>query len=101
LISTMYTDPSNPMARPQPLKDYVKQKISTDKQKKLVDDLVAKNNVSVPDDYTVPQVTDEQIQQMMKNQGGHIMGGPQGGPPPPVVKDPAATDKKPSAKKTK
>jgi hypothetical protein len=68
LISTMYTDPNNQMARPQPLKQYVKQKISADKQKKLVDDLVARNNVSVPDDYTVPEVTDEQIQEMMKNQ---------------------------------
>jgi len=100
LISTTFTDPNNPTARPQPLKQYVKQKLSTDKQKKLVDELVARNNVSVPDDYTLPEVTDDQLKDAMKNQGP-MMGGPQGGPPQQAPVDPATSDKKPAAKKSK
>ena len=97
LISTMYQDPSNPTAEPQQLKQYVQQKLGADKQKKIIDELVASNNVSVPDDYTVPEVTDEQIQEIMKNQQGP-MGMPQGGPPPAA---PPTVDKKPAPKKGK
>ncbi|MGH9819701.1 MAG: peptidylprolyl isomerase, partial [Pyrinomonadaceae bacterium] len=96
LISTMYQDPDNPSAQPQQLKQYVHQKLAADKQKKIIDDLAVANNVSVPDDYTVPEVTDEQIQEVMKNQQGP-MGMPQGGPPPPAQVDP----KKPDAKRGK
>lgn len=96
LITTTYKDPANPTAQPMPVKDYVKQKLTADKEKKIVDDIVAANNVSVPDDYTLPEVTDQQIQEMMKNQQGP-MGMPQDGPPPA----PTATDKKPAAKKSK
>lgn len=97
LIATTYKDPDNPTAQPQPVKNYVRQKLTTDKQKKLVDDIVAANNVSVPDDYTIPEVTDEQIQEMMKNQQGP-MGMPQGAapPPPPAKVDTKKTDTKKS-----
>jgi parvulin-like peptidyl-prolyl isomerase len=95
LIATTYKDPDNPNGQPVPVKDYVRQKLTTDKEKKIVDDIVAANNVSVPDDYTVPTVTDEQIQEMMKNQQGP-MGMPQGGPPPPAKADQKKADTKKS-----
>jgi len=98
LISTTYTDPNNPTARPQPLKQYIKQKLSTDKQKKLVDELVARNNVSVPDDYTLPEVTDDQIKDAMKNQGGPMMAPPASAPSGDDTK-PSGSDKKPAATK--
>jgi len=62
----------------------------------LVDDLVASNNISVPDDYTIPEISDEQIQEMMKNQQQNPMGGSPGGQAPPVQVDP---QKKPDVKK--
>ena len=34
------------------------------RKRKLVEDIVAANNVRVPEDFTIPQVTEEQIQQM-------------------------------------
>ena len=89
LISTTFKDPKNPAAQPLPVKEYAKQQLGIEKQKKLVDDLVAANNISVPDDYTIPEVSDEQIQEMMKNQQQNPMGGPPGGQaPPPVQVDP-------------
>jgi parvulin-like peptidyl-prolyl isomerase len=98
LIATTFKDPENPAAQPKPVKEYVRQKLLTDKEKKIVDDIVAANNVSVPDDYTIPEVSDQQIQEMMKNQGGP-MGMPQGGQPPKsVTVDPP---KKAEPKKTK
>jgi foldase protein PrsA len=68
LFSTMVKDPDNPAAREMPVKDYVKSKLEDDKQKKVLDDLVAANNVEVAEDFEVPKVTDEQIQDMQKKQ---------------------------------
>lgn len=68
LISTGFKDPENPTAREVPVKEYVRQKLEKDKQKKLIDDIVASNNVQVPDDFDIPKVTDEQIQQMKQQQ---------------------------------
>lgn len=67
LISTTYKDPQNPSAREVPIKEFVRSKLEQDKEKQVIDDIVASNHVSVPDDFTVPAVTDEQIQQSMKN----------------------------------
>ncbi|MEP7075946.1 MAG: peptidylprolyl isomerase [Acidobacteriota bacterium] len=91
LISTTFKDPKNPTAQPMPTKEYAKQQLSVEKQKKIVDDLVAKNNISVPDDYTLPEISDQQIQDMMKNQPQNPMGGPPpgadtDGPTPPPAK---------------
>ena len=96
LIATTFKDPKNPAAQPLPVKEYAKQQVGIEKQKKLVDDLVAANNISVPDDYTIPEISDEQIQEMMKNQQQNPMGGPPGGQAPPVQVDP---QKKPDVKK--
>jgi hypothetical protein len=100
LISTTFKDPKNPTAQPLPIKEYAKQQLSTEKQKKLVDDIVAANNISVPDDYTIPEISDEQIQEMMKNQP-NPMGmspGDQGPPTGPPAKN---VPKKPEPKKGK
>lgn len=67
LISTTYQDPQNPNARPVPIKDFVRNKLEQEKEKKVIDDIVASNHISVPDDFSVPAVTDEQIQESLKN----------------------------------
>ena len=87
LISTGVKDPDNPNARDAPVKDYVKNKLETEKEKKLLEDIVAANHVTVPEDFDVPEVTDEQIQQMRQKQmppggpGGPGGPGPQQAPP--------------------
>lgn len=68
LFSTGYKDPDNPTAREAPVKDYVRSKLETEKEKKLIEDIVARNNVRVPADFTVPEVSEEEIQQMRQKQ---------------------------------
>jgi parvulin-like peptidyl-prolyl isomerase len=68
LISTGYKDPKNPMGRETPIKAYVSSQLQEEKEKKFIDDIVASNNVHVPDDFDVPPVSDQQIQDMMKQQ---------------------------------
>lgn len=82
LISTTYQDPNNPNARPMPIKDFVRNKLEQEKEKKVIDDIVASNHISVPDDFTVPAVTDEQIQESLKNRQMPGMP-PQGDEPEP------------------
>ncbi|MEO7539420.1 MAG: peptidylprolyl isomerase, partial [Pyrinomonadaceae bacterium] len=78
LLSTGFKDPDNPTAREAPVKDYVRSKLEKEKEKKMLDDIVAANNISVPDDFTVPEVSEEQMQQMRQKQGPQM---PQGMPP--------------------
>lgn len=94
LISTGVKDPENPNAREAPVKDFVRGKLEAEKEKKLLEDIVAANNVSVPEDFDVPEVTEEQIQQMRQKQQ-----------PPPQMAPPDEEDapakpepKKPEAK---
>lgn len=68
LISTTFKDPEQPGARDMPVKAFVRQKLEAEKEKQLMDDIVANNNVSVPDDFDVPQLTEEQTQEIMKKQ---------------------------------
>lgn len=68
LFSTMVKDPENPMARELPAKEYVKQKLETEKEKKVLDDIIAKNNVQIAEDFVIPTVSEEQMQEMMKKQ---------------------------------
>lgn len=101
LISTGVKDPDNPAARDAPVKDYVRGKLEEEKEKKLLESIVAANNISVPADFDVPEVTDEQIQQMRQKQQGP---GPQMPPPdqedgPPAPKPAKPEPKKPEAKK--
>ncbi|MEQ1643774.1 MAG: peptidylprolyl isomerase [Pyrinomonadaceae bacterium] len=99
LISTGVKDPENPAARDAPVKEFVRNKLETEKEKKLLESIVAANNVSVPADFDVPEVTEEQIQQMRQKQQppGPQMAPPdqQDGPPAPKPAEP----KKPEAKK--
>ncbi len=101
LFSTMVKDPENPMAREMPAKEYVKQKLETEKEKKVMDDIIAKNNVQIAEDFVIPTVSDEQMQEMMKKQMQQQM--PQmpqqmpDGPEAPETKKPAP--KKPEPKK--
>lgn len=113
LFSTGVKDPDKPDSptnREIPVKDFVRTKLETEKEKKVIADIVAANGVSVPEDFTVPQVTDEQMQQMkqqqqMQMQQGMPPGADPDGPPPgappaggkPGVKPPEP--KKPDGKK--
>jgi parvulin-like peptidyl-prolyl isomerase len=104
LIGTGFKDPENPMGREVPVKQYVKSKLEEEKEKKAVEELVAANHVEVPDDFTVPEVSEEQIKEMMQKQQQMSMGMPgaegegPGGPDPGKPGDKAAP-KKPEVKK--
>jgi parvulin-like peptidyl-prolyl isomerase len=96
LISNNVSDPENPTGRPQPVKEMVRAKLESEREKTIMDEIEKNNPVEVPEDFDIPPVSDEQIQQMMqKQQQGPMMmppdaGGPEGGP---------ETGKKPDAKK--
>ena len=100
LVMTLFKDPDKPNAREMPVKDYVHSKLETEKEKALMDKIVAANNVSVPDDFTVPEITDEQMKQMRQQQMQQMQ---QMQPPPGTdgAGPPAANSKpgKPDAKK--
>ena len=75
------------MGREEPVKRFVTRKLEEEKQKKLIEDIVAANNVTVPEDFDVPEVSEEQIEESMK-QRQQQMQMPEGddhsddGPPP-------------------
>lgn len=96
LISTGVKDPENPMGRDEPVKKYVARKIEEERQKKLVEDIVAANHVEVPADFDVPEVSDAQIEEAMKKQQQQ-MGGMPG--EDELGDEPAANTAKPEAKK--
>jgi parvulin-like peptidyl-prolyl isomerase len=96
LISTNFKDPDDPMGREMPVKQFVRQKLEAERQKAFLDDLVAKNNVRVPEDFDIPEVTEEQIEDALKEQqrqmgipegaevdDGHGHGQPPAANPPP------------------
>ena len=68
LISTGVKDPENPMGREVPVKQYARAKLEEEKQKKLMEEIVASNHVEVPADFDVPEVSEAQIEEMMKKQ---------------------------------
>lgn len=68
LITTGVKDPESPFGGEKPIKVYVKDKLEAEKEKKELDDIVARNHVTVPDDFTIPEISDEQIQEAMKKQ---------------------------------
>lgn len=89
LISTGYKDPSNPMGRDMPVKQFVRTKLEDEKEKKAIEDLVAQNHVEVPEDFDVPEVSDEQIKELMQKQQMPQGMDPDGAgvpPPPPAAK---------------
>jgi hypothetical protein len=97
LFSTMVKDPENPMGRDMPVKDFVRQKLEQEKEKQLLDEIIARNNVQVAEDFAIPQVSDEQMQEMMQKQMRQQMPQmPQQAPEGPETADPAP---KPEQKK--
>lgn len=88
LISTGVKDPENQMGRDEPVKRYAQRKVEEEKQKKLIEEIVAANHVTVPDDFDVPEVTDAQIEESMKQRQQQMQmpegddHGDEGAPPP-------------------
>lgn len=68
LIGTGVKDPENPMAREMPVREFVRAKLESEKEKQVLDEIVAKNNVSVAEDFQIPEVSEEQMQEMMQKQ---------------------------------
>ena len=66
LISTGFRDPNDPSAREMPVKDHVRNLIETDKESRLIDKLVAENQVQVPDEITVPLDEDDLLPKTVK-----------------------------------
>ena len=64
LIATGMKDPSNPAAQPMPAKDFIKQKLAKEKEEKVLEEIKANNQVEVAQDFTIPQVSPEQLKQM-------------------------------------
>ena len=68
LITTTIKDPNNPMAREMPVSEKVRAQLEEEKQKQVLDEIVANNPVDVAEDFTVPEVSEEQMQKMMQQQ---------------------------------
>lgn len=66
LFSTTIKDPTNPGGTDVPVRQYVRKKLESEKESRLVAELVKSNQISVPDDFTVPPVSAKQLQEMMK-----------------------------------
>jgi hypothetical protein len=94
------------MSREMPVRDFVRAKLEEEKEKQVLDEIVANNKVEVAEDYEVPEVSEEKMQQMqqqMMQQQMQMQGGApdeegvDAPPPPPAPKDNAPA--KPAAKK--
>jgi len=57
LISTSIPDPNDPVARPQPVKEYAREKIESQREKQYLDQIAAENNIQVPADFEVPKLS--------------------------------------------
>ncbi len=66
LITTTMKDPSNPMGREMPINDMVKSTLEEEKQKKVLDEIVANNPVEVPEDFEIPKPSEEDVKQMQQ-----------------------------------
>lgn len=53
LIKTTAEDPTNPYSQPVPLKDKIKADIEKEKEKKLTDEILAKNPIEVAEDFEI------------------------------------------------
>jgi hypothetical protein len=101
LIATTTKDPDNPTAREMPVKEFVRQKIEQDREKQLVDDVVAKSGVTVAEDFDIPQVSDQQIQDAMKKQQQMMGPDMDEGSDPSTGNGQKPDAKKPAGKKSK
>ncbi len=107
LITTTMKDPTNPMGREMPITETVKATLEEEKQKQVLDEIVANNPVEVAEDFDIPVPSDEELekiqQQMMQQQMQQRM--PQGmspegtAPPPPPAAPKGNAPAKPAPKK--
>ena len=77
LIATGFQDPENPTAGPMPIKEYVSSKLETDKQKEVLDKIIADNPVEIAEDFDIPKVSEEEMQKMMQQQMQQMQQNPQ------------------------
>lgn len=68
LFSTTVKDPENPLAREVPAKEFVRAKLEEEKEKKVLEEILANNPVQIAEDFEIPKVSDEQMQEMMRQQ---------------------------------
>ncbi|MDQ3063428.1 MAG: peptidylprolyl isomerase [Acidobacteriota bacterium] len=97
LITTTMKDPSNPMGREMPITDTVKATLEQEKQKQVLDEIVANNPVEVAEDFDIPVPSDEELEKIQQQMMQQRM--PQGMSPenmetaPPPPPPPAAPKK--------
>lgn len=82
LISTTVKDPSNPMGREMPVTETVRAQLEKEKQKQVLDEIVANNPVEVVEDFKVPEPSAEDLQQMQQQPPQGMPPGMKPGPPP-------------------
>jgi parvulin-like peptidyl-prolyl isomerase len=101
LISTGVKDPENPMSREMPVREFVRAKLQEEKEKQILDEILANNKVEVAEDYTVPEVSPEQMQQMQQKmmQQMQMPQSEDGETEPPPAAPKANAPAKPAAKK--
>lgn len=68
LITTTVKDPTNPTGREMPVADLVRGQLEKEKQKTVLDEIVANNPAEVAEDFEIPPVSEEQLQQMQQQQ---------------------------------
>ncbi|CAN5506457.1 hypothetical protein BH10ACI1_BH10ACI1_28110 [soil metagenome] len=68
LISTGIKDPNNSVGGLVPVKEFVKNKLKEEKEKQILDEILKNNPITIAEDFEIPKVTDEQIQQQMQQQ---------------------------------
>jgi len=68
LISTVTSDPANPRMPPMSAEEKIRAQLEEEKEKKAMDELLAKNPIEIPDDFTVPEPSAEQLEEMKKMQ---------------------------------
>ncbi len=68
LISTGVKDPNNPLSQPMSPKELARVKLEETKEKDVLDEVVANNPVEIAEDFTIPQVSQEQMQKLMQQQ---------------------------------
>jgi parvulin-like peptidyl-prolyl isomerase len=71
-FSTGVKDPDNPAAGELPVKEYVRRKIEEGKEKKQLEKIVADNPVSLPEDFQVRDVSDEEIRKLVESSNTNV-----------------------------
>jgi parvulin-like peptidyl-prolyl isomerase len=66
LIQTTAKDDSNPFAQPVPLKEKAKAELQKEKQTKLMDEISARNNIEIAEDFEIPEPSPEELQKMQE-----------------------------------